>query len=159
VNPLRPHAAPPRSDQLKSKELPTMTMEIPGLWQTLIGLRERRAARSALCQMNDVMLKDIGITRSEIEAALHGRIQRPPNPRRRMTMLGIMLAGSMAAFTIPGGTGEAGEPRVSWRMAGLSATNAGRQKALMTMRSWLLKEGRQFAWQCAADCVRQHRRH
>jgi len=51
----------------------TLILIAAGLWSRLVRLRQARRARAALAALDDRMLKDIGVSRSEIEwVAEHG---------------------------------------------------------------------------------------
>jgi len=70
---LRP-AVTPRSGRLIRRLFYAWARDIAGYFA-------RRAALKALCELNDRELRDIGLTRSQIEAAVHGFIPRPNQAR------------------------------------------------------------------------------
>jgi uncharacterized protein YjiS (DUF1127 family) len=52
-----------------------------GCWEGIAGYFFRRAAIKSLRELDDRALSDIGLTRSEIEAAVHGSLTAPSQGR------------------------------------------------------------------------------
>lgn len=50
-------------------------------WQIFLDWRIEQAALAQLCSMSDYELRDIGLRRTEIDAAVKGRLAQPPRPR------------------------------------------------------------------------------
>jgi uncharacterized protein YjiS (DUF1127 family) len=73
----------PGREETCPEEGTIMTMtSISRIFQAMAHRRERRLARRAFSDMSDPMLKDLGLIRSDIEAAVNGDISWRP---RRMT--------------------------------------------------------------------------
>ena len=49
-------------------------------WQTYRNWRIEQAALAQLCSMSDYELRDIGLRRGEIDAAVKGKLAHPPAP-------------------------------------------------------------------------------
>jgi uncharacterized protein YjiS (DUF1127 family) len=57
-------------------------LHLPGvLWLAIARYLDRRAAIADLHEVDEHALQDIGITRSQIEAAVHGRVPRSGRER------------------------------------------------------------------------------
>jgi uncharacterized protein YjiS (DUF1127 family) len=62
---------------------PAVLLRLPGLlWQATARHLDRRAAIASLREFDEHALRDIGIARGQIEAAVHGLI--PPTRRGRI---------------------------------------------------------------------------